>query len=102
MVPVTTKSVAFIVFPDTVPFIDASLSTTKFPAIDKSLSINNLLFILISLVKSAPPTFPSIASALIEAAAKVVVPVTTKSLACNVLLNEASPVEVVVPVTTKS
>ena len=45
---------------------------------------------LISFVKSTP-TFPSIASALIEAAEKLVVPVTTKSLACNVLLNEASP-----------
>ena len=101
MVPVTTKSVAFIVFPDTVPFIDASLSTTKFPAIDKSLSINNLLFILISLVKSTP-TFPSIASALIEEAAKDVVPVTTKSWVCNVLLNEASPTTVKSPPMDKS
>ena len=48
------------------------------------------------------PTFPSIASDLIDAAANVVVPVTTRSLASNVLLNDASPTTVKSPPIDKS
>ena len=73
VVPVTIKSLACNALLN-----EASPTTSKRPPMDTSLITNNLLFILISLVKSTP-TFPSIASALIEAAAKVVVPVTTKS-----------------------
>ena len=96
VVPVTIKSLACNTLLN-----EASLTTSKRPPMDTSLITNNLLFMLISFVKSTP-TFPSIASALIEAAAKVVVPFTTKSWACNVLLNEASPTTVKSPPMDKS
>ena len=96
VVPVTIKSLACNALLN-----EASPTTSKRPPMDTSLITNNLLFMLISFVKSTP-TFPSIASALIEAAAKVVVPVTTKSWACNVLLNEASPTTVKSPPMDKS
>ena len=73
VVPVTIKSLVCNALLN-----EASPTTSKRPPMDTSLITNNLLFMLISFVKSTP-TFPSIASALIEAAAKLVVPVTTKS-----------------------